>query len=82
MNGWQNWATWNVALWIQNDRSLNLLASRAEDYMDFATCMTACWVPETPDGACYEDPELNLNQLNALIADLSAGASQHQEAAV
>ena len=31
-NGWANWATWNVALWLQNDYALYSVACRYDSY--------------------------------------------------
>jgi len=29
-NGWKNWATWNVALWLGNDEGLYKIARRQD----------------------------------------------------
>ena len=37
-NGWKNYETWNVALWMQNDEGFYGVAQQAEeigDYIDF-----------------------------------------------
>jgi len=70
MNGWSNWATWNVALWISNDEALYQVATECEDYGDFLSWIACCMLDETPDGASFTDPALNRHQLNALVADL------------
>ena len=31
-NGWANWETWNVALWIQNDYSTYKVARQYDSY--------------------------------------------------
>ena len=33
-NGWKNWATWNVALWLGNDEHLYFLSRRFAYYKD------------------------------------------------
>ena len=34
-NGWSDWTTWNVALWIRNDECYYNIAKDCKDYMDF-----------------------------------------------
>ena len=34
-NGWTDWTTWNVALWINNDQCYYSIAKDCKDYMDF-----------------------------------------------
>ena len=33
--GWNDWTTWNVALWIRNDLCYYNIAKDCKDYMDF-----------------------------------------------
>jgi hypothetical protein len=70
MNGWTNWVTWNVALWISNDEALYQVATECDNYSDFLNWIGLVMLDETPDGASFTDPALNQNQLNALVADL------------
>ena len=34
-NGWSDWTTWNVALWINNDEGFYNIAKDCKDYLDF-----------------------------------------------
>ena len=34
-NGWENYETWNVALWVNNDEGLYNIARRCVDYKQF-----------------------------------------------
>ena len=64
-NGWTNYKTWNVALWIQNDEPLRGIADRMENYIDFRNYLDACMVVCTPDGVYYADQEIDVARLNA-----------------
>ena len=33
-NGWNDWTTWNVALWINNDPCYYNIAKDCKDYME------------------------------------------------
>ena len=65
-NGWHDWTTWNVALWINNEESIYNIAKDCNDYIDFLFEMQAmCGFYSTPDGADYG--EANLDEMNELI---------------
>jgi len=69
-NGWENYETWNVALWINNTESLYHLAQEAGDYEAFAECMVDLFnTPCTPDGVRYTDPAVNVIQINSDVFD-------------
>jgi hypothetical protein len=77
-NGWANYETWNVALWIQNDEGLYGLfyeTRRARSpYKAFVEnlrtlCESDPITRETPDGVRWDAPELDLEALNALLED-------------
>ena len=74
-NGWTNYATWNVALWMGNEESLNTLARRIAagggTYRDLAEGLVHTFgKTETPDGVSFSDPALNLQELNDCLSDL------------
>lgn len=74
-NGWANYQTWNVALWLQNDEGLNELARHAESYQALATYLKYVrQMPETPDAVAWDDPALDTERLEALIAELRGDA--------
>ena len=68
-NGWANYETWNVALWIQNDQGLNTLAYESGSYEDFLSVLEELNIVATPDGVRYADPEVNAIELNADVFD-------------
>jgi hypothetical protein len=65
-NGWENYETWNVALWINNTQNLYNLAMEAGDYETFLE-----WVGNatTGDGVRFSDPRVNVIQLNSDVFD-------------
>ena len=69
-NGWHDWTTWNVALWINNEESIYNIAKDCNDYIDFLFEMQAmCGFYSTPDGADYG--EATLDEMNELIKEIS-----------
>ena len=71
-NGWANWETWNVALWIQNDEGLYNLARRrsTRNYQDLVAILWECGSKETPDGCRWDDPKIDGLEINEMMADL------------
>ena len=67
-NGWENYETWNVALWINNDEGLYNIAMEAGDYQTF--CDYVGSNATTGDGVKYNDPKVNVIQLNSDVFDL------------
>ena len=68
-NGWKNWATWNVALWLGNDETLYKMARRFVNYKDIAQELVDCGIAATPDGASYTDPDLDTYALDEWLMD-------------
>ena len=69
-NGWENYETWNVALWINNDEGLYHLAMEVGNYVDFIDLLNDQGIVSTPDGVKYNDPAVNVIQLNSDVFDL------------
>ena len=67
-NGWADWTTWNVALWINNDEGFYNIAKDCKDYFDFLYEMQYMIGSfATPDGADWG--EANIEELNEVIFD-------------
>ena len=67
-NGYANYQTWNVCLWISNDEGLNEFASVCVNYGDFKARlremdMDSSIAYETPDGVAWNDSGVNLTEL-------------------
>lgn len=82
-NGWANYETWNVALWIGNDEGLYSLArahkNRSCPYNAFIEDMESFAGDEneanaifyrTPDGVAWNDSGLDHEALDKMIAEL------------
>ena len=70
-NGWENYETWNVALWLQNDEGLYNLAMEAGDYETFVSWMVHDYNRQsTPDGVRYDDPAVNVVQIDSDVFDV------------
>ena len=67
-NGWNDWTTWNVALWIRNDQTYYGIAKECKDYMDFLYEMEYMIGSfATPDGADWG--EANIEEMNEVIEE-------------
>jgi len=69
-NGWSNYETWNVALWIGNDEGLYHIARESRDYESFADTMRELGSLETPDGVAWNDSGLDTDELDSCIREL------------
>lgn len=69
-NGWANYETWNVFLWIGNDEGLYQMARASGDYNTLASTLIELGLTETPDGVRYHDPELDITELDEAFSEL------------
>ena len=59
MEGWKSWETWNCALWLDNTEFLyDNFVKRSHSYSDLVKRLKEQGITETPDGAAYEDADL------------------------
>ena len=79
--GWANWETWNAALWIGNDEFLYNTAKACVEFAQgetpwqkFVRCMTDGQIGRhlggTPDGCRWDDPAIDADEMNEMMADL------------
>lgn len=69
-NGWKNWETWNVALWIGNDEGLYNLARGCVDYGAFVKLILVIDSTETGDGVSWQHAALDIPRLDEMIQEL------------
>tara|TARA_B100000212_G_scaffold328327_1_gene292489 strand:- start:582 stop:884 length:303 start_codon:yes stop_codon:yes gene_type:complete len=72
-NGWTNYETWNVSLWIGNDEGLYNIAReyRHLGYSAFANLMMDILdSAATPDGVAWNDDALNICELDEMMEEL------------
>lgn len=71
-NGWKNYETWNVALWILNDEGLYLDAKkfRRLGYTSFAQNLLSEGCKKTPDGVAWNDAVLDIAALDETLSEL------------
>ena len=69
-NGWSNYETWNVALWIGNDEGLYDAAKTCDDYAELCELMYDLGCKATPDGVSFTSDELNHIELDEMIQEL------------
>ena len=70
-NGWANWETWNVALWIQNDEGLYAAARQCRgSYADLLALLWECGSTETQDGCRWNDLKIDAEEIAEMMDDL------------
>ena len=70
-NGYANYETWNVALWIQNDEGLYHAAkSDVTSYQQLVSLLYDCGSTETPDGVKWDDAKIDGLEINEMMQDL------------
>lgn len=81
-NGWKNYETWNVMLWINGTYELNKLvaeivnrSSKTLTYKE-VICGIGLDQCETPDGVAYISNKLSYKELNAAIREKKTNNSK------
>jgi hypothetical protein len=75
-NGWKNYQTWNVNLWLMNDEELYNTArdfTKSEHpYESLRDYLRECDIIETPDGVAYNDSGLDIAALDESIREIDS----------
>ncbi len=70
-NGWTNYETWNVALWLGNDEGLYEMAKGwAEHGYKSLSHMLMEFSPATPDGVKWDDASINICEIDEMMEEL------------
>ena len=82
-NGWANYETWNVALYLQNDWALYCLAREwvqdrrdsgydnvSYDVFRHTLVSESAYVTGTPDGVRWDDESLDHTELTEMLQEL------------
>ena len=69
-NGWANYETWNVALWLQNNYSHYKIARLYDRYDALIPRLELNFGQMTPDGVRWMDGLIDTNELDEMLADL------------
>ena len=66
-NGWTNYETWNVALWLDNDYESYQFAKTCKNFKEYRAGVP----PINGDGVSLYDKKLNIKELDEKIEELS-----------
>ena len=69
-NGWANYETWNVVLWLGNDEGLYNVAKRYDRYDALIPRLEYSFGAITPDGVRWMDPTIDTAAVDEFLADL------------
>jgi len=67
-NGYANYATWNVILWISNDEGLYSLSRSCSNYDEFQEYLRregGAIAYETPDNVAWNDSGIDTSEVNS-----------------
>lgn len=70
-NGWSNYETWNVVLWIENDEGIQSYIQENDVccYEELLEAFYEFGSKETPDGVKWTDPKINRVEVNSDLFD-------------
>ncbi len=69
-NGYANYETWNVSLWLQNDETLYNVARKYDRYDALIPRLEYAFGQMTPDGVRWMDGLIDTAEIDAVLADL------------
>jgi hypothetical protein len=69
-NGWANYETWNVSLWIQNDYETYRKCLGETSYDSCIPRLELLWGQMTPDGVRWMDGLINTQELDEMLTEM------------
>ena len=75
-NGWTNYETWNVALWMDNDEESYKIALSSKNYEEYRKKQNLRAEPLTGDHVSLFDDKLNIKELDEKIEELNEPSDQ------
>ena len=69
-NGWANYETWNVSLWINNNERLYDIAKDCKDYAEFIAFTKDIDITMTGDKVKFDNELVNVDEINDMIKEL------------
>ena len=69
-NGWTNYETWNVGLWLGGDEGLYDIARRALDYDHLIEMLSCIGSEVTGDGVRWDDPKVNAVEIDEMLEEM------------
>ena len=78
-NGWTNYETWNVALWMDNDEISYELARTSKNFSEYRKKQNLRAEPLTGDHVSLFDDRLNIKELDEKIQEYRQGHSPYTE---
>lgn len=67
-NGYKNYETWNVCLWISNDEGLYNISRECANYEEFKDALReigGIGGVETPDNVAWNDSAIDVDEVNS-----------------
>jgi hypothetical protein len=71
-NGWKNYETWNVALYIQNEEDLYRIAKGCKSYGHFLARAGIMPGEKTPDGVAWYNSRISKREVSEMIKELDS----------
>ena len=78
-NGYKNYETWNVCLWIANDEGLYNLSMACANSDEFVGTLRELVCLETSDGVAWNDSGLDIDAINEVCFSEDAEDDEVEE---